>query len=118
MTSTGNNNNSAYFLRSDRIGFSIWQDNMDHVNYALGLWCNEEVSKYLSTQTFTNQQVKGRLIQEIKNYEQYKIQYFPLFLLDTNEFIGVCGIRNASYEDNKETVHEMGFHIVYNQWRK
>ena len=38
-------------------------------------------------------QIQNRLDKEIEMYLQNNIQYWPVFLLQTNEHVGFCGIR-------------------------
>ena len=80
----------AYFLRSRRLGFSIWT----HADLPLAfeLWGDPEVTA-LTGGPFTPQQVRRRLEREINNHEEHGIQYWPIFLAETGEHIGCCGLQ-------------------------
>lgn len=64
---------------------------------------------------FTDEQIKNRLETEIENYKKYKVQYFPIFSLETDDLIGCCGLRPYK---NTENVYELGFHLRKEHWRK
>lgn len=55
----------------------------------------------------------NRLELEISNNEQFSIQYWPIFELETGELIGCCGIRPF-----KEEAHtfELGCHLRKKFW--
>ncbi len=103
-----------YFLKSERIGFSNWKS--DDTDLAILLWGQPEVTKYISaTGIFTDEQIKNRLKTEIENYQKYKVQYFPIFSLKTDELIGCCGLRPYK---NTDKIYELGFHLRKEHWRK
>ncbi len=103
-----------YFLKSERIGFSNWKS--DDIELAFSLWGETEVTKYISaTGIFTDEQIKNRLETEIENYKKYKVQYFPIFSLETDDLIGCCGFRLYKNENN---IYELGFHLRKKHWRK
>lgn len=103
-----------YFMKSERIGFGIWTES-DFEN-AKKLWLNPNVSKFITASgVFSEGDVKQRLATEIENYKQYQVQYWPIYLLDTDEFIGCCGLRPFDLEAN---VYEFGVHIIDDFWKK
>ena len=77
-----------YFLPSSRLGFSIWTHT--DLPLAFELWGDPEVTG-LTGGPFTAQQVRERLEREIKNHEEHRVQYWPIFLLETGEHVGCCG---------------------------
>ncbi len=99
------NNENNYFLKSERLGFGIWQKN--DLNLALEIWGNNEISKFVGG-PFSNEQVRTRLMKEISNYIENKIQYWPLFLLKNREHIGCCGLKPYDTEKN---ILETGFYL-------
>lgn len=103
-----------YFMTTDRLGFGIWQE--DDLENAKKLWLNPEVTKYISaTGKFSLEDVKKRLAQEVSNQEHYQVQYWPVFLLENDEFIGCCGLRPYDLENN---IYEFGVHIINDYWHK
>jgi [ribosomal protein S5]-alanine N-acetyltransferase len=101
-----------YFLRSPRLGFSIWT--RSDLPLALELWGDREVTRF-SGGPFTPQQVRGRLEREINNHEQHGIQYWPIFLAETGQHIGCCGLQPHK---PAEGVYELGFQLRVAFWRR
>jgi len=99
-----------YFLRSARLGFGIWS--AEDLPLALGLWGDPDVTK-LTGGPFSPVQVRERLSREIANQERHGLQYWPVFLLQTGEHVGCCGLQ--LYKP-KEGVHELGFHLRKTFW--
>ncbi|MBR6802065.1 MAG: GNAT family N-acetyltransferase [Eubacteriaceae bacterium] len=103
-----------YFLHTHRLSFGTW--NHDDIPLARSLWGDKDVTKYISaTGTFSEENILSRLSTEIKNYETYNIQYFPIFETATGDFIGCCGLR--PYVDDDTTL-EIGFHLKKEFWGK
>ncbi|MCD8029188.1 MAG: GNAT family N-acetyltransferase [Erysipelotrichaceae bacterium] len=95
-----------YFMNSSRLGFSLWSDN--DIELMISLYGQRDVSQFISANgVFTNNQIEHRLNNEINNYKQYHIQYYPLFSLIDHSFVGCCGLRPT----NELNVYEIGFHI-------
>jgi [ribosomal protein S5]-alanine N-acetyltransferase len=101
-----------YFLQSQRLGFSTWTD--ADLPLALGLWGDPDVTR-LGGGPFTAQQVRERLDREINNREHYGVQYWPIFLLETAEHVGCCGLQPHKPADG---IYELGFHIRATFWRR
>ena len=103
-----------YFLKTERIGFSHWTP--EDAPFARKLWGNREVTKYISAPGgFSENEIAERLDKEIANQKNLRIQYWPGFLLDTEAFIGCCGLRPYGAE---EDVYEIGFHLCPDFWGK
>jgi [ribosomal protein S5]-alanine N-acetyltransferase len=100
----------AYFLRSRRLGFSIWT----HADWplAFALWGDPEVTT-LTGGPFTPEQVRGRLEREINNHEEHGVQYWPIFLAETGEHIGCCGLQPHQLP---ERIYELGFQLRVAFW--
>ena len=76
------------------------------------LWDNPEVTKLIcASGAFTKEEIAKRLQTEIRNGEEYGIQYGPVFKLDTNELIGCCGLRPRRAKE-----YEIGFHLRPQFW--
>lgn len=103
-----------YFLKTQRLGFAEWKE--DFYPYALELWGNPLVSKFITLKdSFSEEDIRLRLKTEILNKQIYNIQYYPVFLLDGNIFIGCCGFRPY---DMEAAIYEFGFYLKPEHWRK
>ena len=103
----------AYFLKTARIGFSAWQ--AEDLPFAVGLWCDPAVAGMICARgCFTQQEAADRLRLEMENLCRYGVQYYPLFLLENDVFIGCCGLRPGSVPRE----FELGFHLKPAYWGK
>jgi len=103
-----------YFLKSTRLGFRLWGE--DDIDIAQGLWGDYEVTKFFDARgQWSRDAVRMRLAEEIKTEKQYGVQYWPIFLLETDGHIGCCGLRPY---DLPRRIYEIGFHIRSTQWRR
>jgi RimJ/RimL family protein N-acetyltransferase len=100
-----------YFLESERLGFRVWNDTME--NLAVQLWGNEDVTKLIGG-PFSPSRVHERLKSEIRNYDLFKVQYWPIFIQVDATFVGCCGLRPRG----DPGVYELGFHLVPSAWGK
>ncbi|MGZ7440544.1 GNAT family N-acetyltransferase [Paenibacillus sp. TH7-28] len=101
-----------YFLKTSRIAFSHW-DNSD-IDLAYTLWGDPAVTRYISANgLFSREQVKDRLNKEINTQKEFQVQYWPLFNLINEEFIGCCGLRPYDTEKN---IYEIGIHLRSSHW--
>ncbi|HBE76469.1 MAG TPA: GNAT family N-acetyltransferase, partial [Firmicutes bacterium] len=80
--------NMNYFITTEHIGFRIWDENDLHL--AKLLWGDSEVTRYIGG-PFSNEQIKARFLKEISNYGLYEFQYWPIFLMNNDIFLGCCG---------------------------
>jgi RimJ/RimL family protein N-acetyltransferase len=104
----------SYFLKSERAGFRTWTP--DDLPLALSLWGDPQVTRLIDARgQLSETQVRERLLKEIATHETYGVQYWPAFLLDTNDFIGCCGLRPYKPE---ERVYELGVHLCAAFWGK
>jgi RimJ/RimL family protein N-acetyltransferase len=99
-----------YFLRTARLGFRTWTT--DDLELALDLWGDPDVTRLIGG-PFSRQQVEERLAREIFNYTEHHFQYYPIFLLETGEHVGCCGLH--VYERENE-IYELGFHLRKAHW--
>ena len=103
-----------YFLESERICFGVWGS--EDFELARRLWGNKQVTEYISAKGyFTEKEILERLTKEIANQDAHKVQYWPIFMKDTNEFMGCCGLRPY---DLKKNIYEIGIHILPQYWGK
>ncbi len=103
-----------YFIKSERLGFSTWTK--EKFLLAKELWGDINVTRLIDSRgKLDDNQIFEKLNYEIENYKKYGIQYYPIFLLDNNEFVGCCGLKPY---DLDKGVYEIGFHIVPKHWKK
>lgn len=104
-----------FFLETERLLFSTWQENDE--KYALSLWGNPNVSRFITaTGIITDEQVLLKLHEEIERFEKCNVQYWPVFLKDDeNTFVGCCGLRPY---DNNKNILEFGIHLCEMHWGK
>jgi RimJ/RimL family protein N-acetyltransferase len=103
-----------YFLKTEDLGFSEW--NMLDIENAQLLWGNAEVTRYIcASGRFTKQDVEERLYKEIDNQNNFNMQYWPIFCLDGDNFIGCCGLHPYRLD---ESIYEIGFHLRPDYWGK
>ncbi|ARC86662.1 acetyltransferase family protein [Clostridium argentinense CDC 2741] len=101
-----------FFLTTARLGFSVWSE--EDLTDALELWGNAKVTKLIVADgKMSEKQVYERLKKEIEMYKNYNIQYWPIYLKETNENIGCCGLRPYDYENK---IFEIGIHLKENYW--
>ncbi len=104
----------TYFLKTDRIGFSMWTK--EDAALAFSLWGEGGVTRYLcATGRFSEQDVKKRLALEIENGTRFGIQYWPIFSMEDGTFLGCCGLRP---HDIEKGIYELGFHLRQEHWGK
>lgn len=64
----------TYFLKTDRIGFSQWQEG--DMPLAESLWGDSAVTRYIcASGRFTKENIENRLRQEIRNQQRFGVQY-------------------------------------------
>lgn len=101
-----------FFLTTERLGFSIWNEN--DISDALELWGNPKVTKFITADGgMSSDQVHQRLKKEIETYNNARIQYWPIYSLETNQNVGCCGLR--PYEQDRNIL-EMGIHLKEEYW--
>jgi len=107
-------NGEKYFLKTSRLGFRQWCD--DDLSIAIELWGDYEVTKFFDARgKWSRDEVQERLAKEIRRDKQYGVQYWPVFLLESNGHIGCCGLRPYDLPQGK---YEIGFHIRSDHWRR
>jgi RimJ/RimL family protein N-acetyltransferase len=103
-----------YFLQTEHLAFRKWRE--DDLDLAVDLWGDFEVTKLFDGRgTLSKEQIQERLFQEIALEKKYKVQYWPIFLLEKDDHVGACGLRPYDIEKN---IFELGFHIRSSNWGK
>lgn len=79
-----------YWHRTQRLGFSRWGAG----DFALAhrLWGDPAVTALVGG-PFTEAQVLARFEKQLRSEREHGIQYWPLHLLSSGEFIGCCGLK-------------------------
>ena len=101
-----------YFLTTERLGFGLWSIN--DFDLAKSLWGNANVTKHIGG-VYSDEKVTARLTKEIASYQNHRVQYWPIFDLVTNEFVGCCGL---CVYDKEKGIYELGFHLKEKFWGK
>ncbi len=99
-----------YFLASSRLGFSRWTP--EDLPLAIALWGDPEVARLIGG-PFSPEQIGEKLCQEIAWQAAQNIQYWPIFLLATDQHVGCAGLRPYQAAG---PVHELGFHLRRAFW--
>jgi [ribosomal protein S5]-alanine N-acetyltransferase len=99
-----------YFLQSPRLGFRPWSPG--DLPLAEALWGDLEVTRFIGG-PFTPQEIQDRLNAEIDLFSKHKIQYWPIFLLESHEHAGCAGLR--PYRP-KHRIFELGVHLRPSYW--
>lgn len=105
-------------MKTNRLGFSFWQP--ADIQQALSLWGDPVVTKFITSNGMSLEMVEKRFHFEISHLETYDVQYWPVFLLETGDFIGCCGLHafNSIPGDLGKGVYELGFHLKKEFWGK
>jgi len=102
----------CYFMESKRLGFGFWREE-DYSN-ALKLWGNAQVTRLIHAKGQMNpEEIRMRFDKERVFQSQYGVQYWPVFLKESNEFVGCCGLH--PYEKEPFTL-EIGAHFLPHVW--
>jgi RimJ/RimL family protein N-acetyltransferase len=103
---------AAGFLKTRRLIFRTWL--ASDMKYALRLWGDLRVTQFIdSREKISEADVRNRLIQEIDRQTNFGVQYWPIFLRSTGEYVGCCGLRPYDLDRN---LYEIGFHVCADHW--
>jgi [ribosomal protein S5]-alanine N-acetyltransferase len=103
---------TEYFLRTPRLGFRNWS--ADDLPLALTLFGDPQVTR-LTGGPYSADKVKARLDTEIANLVEFGFQYWPVFLLESDDFVGCCGLRPYELEKG---IYELGYNLRPCHWGK
>ena len=102
----------TFFLESDRMGWRRWTKSDYHL--ALSLWGNPEVTQlFHSRGGLSDEEVVERLDKEISTEKDFGVQYWPIFLKETEMFVGASGLRPY---DLDRGIYEKGTHLIPSAW--
>src|SRR5438045_2795288 len=104
--------NDPYFMRGERLGFRQWTP--EDVRPAIAIWANPVVTRLIADLGDPSEsQARERLARELAIGQEYRVQYWPIFLLETGENVGCCGLRPYRPEEGS---FEIGAHILPDFW--
>lgn len=92
---------------TERLRFGQWSP--EDFDLAWSLWGDPEVTRLFGG-PFSREQVQARLDKEIANAATCGYQYWPIFLVETGEFVGCCGLRP------ERDIQAVGFHLRPPHW--
>lgn len=96
------------------MGFDRWSD--ADLSLAISLWGDPRVTALIDARSTLNEcEVRDRLESEIALFATHGVQYFPIFLLEGETFVGCCGLR--PYLKAPGTL-EVGVHVRPDFWRR
>lgn len=102
------------FLATPRLVFRTWRS--DDIELAVGLWGDPDVARMIHAGgPPSHVDIAARLAREIATQVEHGIQYWPIFLRETGEHVGCCGLR--PYRP-AERIHELGVHLRPAFWRR
>lgn len=82
-----------YFMRTERLGFGKWDPVADRP-LAHALWGDRDVMALLARGgVLSAEEVDARLAREVANEREHGMSYWPLFLLESGDFVGCCGLK-------------------------
>jgi ribosomal-protein-alanine N-acetyltransferase len=99
-----------YFLKSPRLGFRRWS--IADLPLAAALWGDPEVTRFLGG-PFSPEKIQERLNSEIDLCSMHNVQYWPVFLLESQEHAGCAGLRPYQLEAR---IFELGVHLRQPYW--
>ncbi len=101
----------TFFTKTHNLGFSHWS--ADDIPLARSLWSDPEVTHFICAHgAFTEEEISAKLENEITNLQKHSVQYFPIFELSTESFVGCCGVH---FFDGR---FELGYHLRPEFWGK
>lgn len=103
---------SEYFMTSARIGFRRWR--REDLQLATELWGDAEVTALIGG-PFTEEIVRTRLEKEIAQQQECGLQYWPIFLLASDQHLGCAGLRPYRAEPR---IYELRFHLRRTFWNQ
>lgn len=80
------------WMQTARLGFSHWAP--EDGGLAQLLWGDGQVTRLIcASGRFTEEEIAARLALEVQNEASFGVQYWPVFLLESGELAGCCGLR-------------------------
>jgi RimJ/RimL family protein N-acetyltransferase len=97
---------------TDRLAFRAWR--AEDWPLAKALWGDPRGSAFIGG-PLSEDKVRERLETELKQRREHGVQYWPIFLTESGEHAGCCGLRPY---DVPRGVFELGFRLRPKHWGK
>jgi hypothetical protein len=105
---------SSYFLTTERLGLRCWS--ADDLSLAMNLWGDPKIMAMIDVRgQLSSAEVQEILDKHIATQRTFGVQYWPMFVLNTGEHAGCCGLRPYTAA---ERTFELGAHLVPRFWRQ
>jgi RimJ/RimL family protein N-acetyltransferase len=101
---------AQYFLTTPRLGFRTWAP--DDLPLARALWTSPDVMRYMGG-PLSEEKLQARFAAEMECQRAHGYQYWPIFLLADDQYIGVCGMRADSPQPETPA---FGYHLLPPFW--
>jgi RimJ/RimL family protein N-acetyltransferase len=103
-------------FQTERLYARSWK--ASDLPFAIELWGDPEVTLLIDRRgQLSKDQIEKRLHAEIETQNRFGVQYWPLFEIKSEQFVGCCGLRPWASTPNEKNF-ELGFHIVKRHWGK
>lgn len=93
-----------------RLEFRSWS--LADTTLAHQLWGDPQVMRFLAKEPMTAAGADVRLRAEMDLEDMSGLQYWPIFLRETGDFVGVCGLKPSTWAP----MTELGFHLLPAHW--
>lgn len=104
-----------YIFTSNRLGFRNWKQS--DIDQLLKLNSSKEVMKYFPSIP-NKQQCESFITRMQKLYEEKKLCYFAVEVIDSEEFIGFIGLSEQTYEADFNPSIDIGWRLLPDFWGK
>jgi RimJ/RimL family protein N-acetyltransferase len=95
-----------------RLTFRCWTEKDEAV--ATSFWGNPRVTAMIDSRARLDANaILERLLRDLRNQRDHGMQYWPIFLRETGEHVGCCGLRPR---DSARRVLELGFALRPEFW--
>ena len=94
---------------TERLRFGEWSP--DDFERFWSLYGDLEVTRLFGG-PFTREQVQARFERELANLAKFRVQYWPMFLIESHDFVGACGLRPRA------DIYAFGFHLRPPHWSR
>jgi len=103
-----------------RLRFELWGS--CNAKHAHDLWSDLEVTRFIGG-PFDGDTIDAKIRREEDAWLSAGVQYWPIYLTSSGEFVGCCGLRPYACTESEEgatsgKVYEVGFHIKKDHWGK
>jgi [ribosomal protein S5]-alanine N-acetyltransferase len=99
-------------LTTERLFLRTWEET--DFSSAQSLWGDPDVMTFLGG-PLDDKRLREKFDFEIACQEKHGTQYWPMFEIQSGEFVGCCGLRPWAYSPPEG--YELGFHLVKAKWR-